>query len=65
MGREVGREVQGFLHFSFAIEGGKCCEGSDEDAEVGEGDEEGEVVHGYVAVVSLAKGARSCGFWRP
>ena len=36
--------------FSFAVEGGEGGEGADEDAEVGDGDEEGKPIHCFYFV---------------
>ena len=42
---EGGNLRKNCTSFSFAVEGGECCEGADEDADVGEGDDEAEPVH--------------------
>ena len=49
-GEEGRGDLGGRVHtgFSFAVEGGEGAEGGDEDAEVGERNEEGEPVHGCV-----------------
>ena len=48
VGWKVGSEGLGARVDAFAVEGGEGRQGGDEDAEIGEGDEEGEPVHGLL-----------------
>lgn len=44
LGRRKKGEGEGRTGFALAVEGGEGCEGAEENAEVGEGDGEGEPV---------------------